>query len=304
LADVLFNFQYESAGFAAVSIGLRGIYFVVSVGIFVGLIVKQRKEFKYSPMEWSREVQILLGLVFVLMIANNPFYFLVYVSSTFFQAVDAFWELIFVAYLLFFWNWSATRMRLKENESMELTRFVWVKLAMLALFLILSFTLQLLALDADEPPSLNSVIDYPKSVLVLYIIASGIFVALVTLFFWDLYQAWATSVEANVSYLLIYLATPSALVAITQLVGIVFGYVAAFNRPAPMFLFVSTIYNLYVYYLVWAFWPDKTEEGTVSAGGSERSGLLAKVEEETTKPSISSSSPKISRAFDDGNDVL
>lgn len=37
------------------------------------------------------------------------------------------------------------------------------------------------------------------------------------------------------------------------------GYVAVFNRPAAMFFFVISVYNVYVYYLVWAFWPEKTE---------------------------------------------
>lgn len=37
------------------------------------------------------------------------------------------------------------------------------------------------------------------------------------------------------------------------------GYVAVFNRPAAMFFFVISVYNVYVYYLIWAFWPAKTE---------------------------------------------
>jgi hypothetical protein len=298
------KFQYESAGFAAVSIGIRMIYFIISVGIFIGLIRKQYSEFKFSPLEWSGEVLILLVLLLALCFANNPIYFLVYASGVFFQYVDAFLELVFVTCLLSFWLRSSARMRLKENESIELTKYAMIKIGVLVCYVIFSFILDILVVALNETAPLFSIANYPAGVIILYCVVSALYFLMVTFFFWELYQAWTTSMEPNINYLLAYLAAPSAVVALSQLIGVVMGYVAVFNRPAPMFYFVITVYNLYVYYLVWAFWPDKTEAAISSIGGNEKSGLLAKVEAESN-PSISTSSPKIAVSrLHDGDDVL
>jgi hypothetical protein len=56
----------------------------------------------------------------------------------------------------------------------------------------------------------------------------AIFFLLVSFFFWDLYQAWSTSVEPNINYLLAYLVTPSAIVIVVEIVPSLF---PAFSGP-------------------------------------------------------------------------
>jgi len=219
---------------------------------------------------WTDEQRLFVFLLIGLVGLNNPFFPLEYIAKGWFLPfLGSFLETLFTCILFAFWFIVAQKLRSNENK-LTFTLYVKFTLAVIVLYAIITTVFYGLSSSRDEQSPLFGIEMHVTPIRVLYFIASALYVAIVILFFATLV---ITIQPVNEKFKLrarfAFFAIPTIFVIISVLVGLFMGILGTFGRDAPSFVYFLVMYNMYVYVLLWGYWPVEVVVGGVSGAPVE-----------------------------------
>jgi len=192
---------------------------------------------------------------------NNPFFPLEYIAKGWFLPfLGAFLETFFTCVMFVFWFIIAQKLRSTEYK-LTITVYVKCTLAVIVVYGVITAVFHVLLSVRDERSPLFSVDDHVTPIRVLYYIASALYVAIVILFFATLVITIQPQ-NARFSPRFAFFSIPTLFVIISVLVGLFMGILGNFGRDAPSFVYFLVMYNMYVYVLLWGYWPVEVVLGT------------------------------------------
>jgi len=186
--------------------------------------------------------------------------------------LGSFLELCFTCILFTFWFIIAQKLRSKDG-TISFTLFLKLTLGLVAVYAISSTVLYGLASTRDSMSPLFGVPDSISAIGVMFYVSSALYICVVLTFFATLVitvQPINNRKEIQARFL--FFGVPTLGVIISVLVGIFMGTIGPFGRDSPSFVYYLVLYNLYVYVMLWGYWPvDQSFDG---ANPSEKSTLV------------------------------
>jgi len=251
---------------------LKVVLLGVNIGLFAYhfLLLKGKKSYWEA---WTDEQKLFVFLLLGLVGYNNPFFALEYiVRGWFLPFLGAFLEMIFTCLLFVFWFVVAQKLR-SDDGVLEFDWFLKVAFGMIGIYAVLSTISNVLNGTRDNASPLWGISDTLSALDVMFYLTSAIYVGVVVAFFTTLVIILQPIRDRKAVHArFIFFGIPTLGVIISVLVGIFWGTLGTFGRDAPSFVYYLFMYNLYVYYMLWGYWPvEKSYEGTLP---TEKSSLV------------------------------
>eukprot|EP01125_Pyxidicula_operculata_P017310 TRINITY_DN605_c0_g1_i7.p1 TRINITY_DN605_c0_g1~~TRINITY_DN605_c0_g1_i7.p1 ORF type:complete len:175 (-),score=11.92 TRINITY_DN605_c0_g1_i7:69-593(-) len=149
-----------------------------------------------------------------------------------------------------------------DDGSIAFSLYLKLSLALVLLYALLATILFGLASARDESSPLFAITDHISAIQILYYISSAIYIAIIIIFFGTLViSIQPINERPQFRTRFIFFSGPTMLVIMSVLVGLFLGTIGPFGRDAPSFVFYLVMYNLYVYTLLWGYWPIEISFG-------------------------------------------
>jgi len=253
IGDVQFVLKSGSDGFARIEIGFLTTYWLISMAITIFYFFKMRKA---STADWSWE-QRAMGLLLIGLICNNDIFspFRYATRGWFFPFMSSLMHVAFSCIVLLFWLLMADKIR-REELRVDMNIGHLPKLIVVGVYGILTLILFAWASIADEedPVTSNDV----GGIQVMFYIVSIIWVAIII---WIVILAVLTiPVVVRKGYLMnrfLFFAIPTGICILSVLIGIFSGTIGSVNKTTLAFVYLTSMFNVYVYMLLWGYWPAK-----------------------------------------------
>jgi len=253
IGDVTFALKMGSDGFANMEIGYQITYFIVSVAVMVFYFVKMRKA---PTVDWSWE-QRALALLLVGLVCHNDIFspFRYATRGWFFPFMSSLMHVAFSCIILLFWLLMADKLR-REEIRIDFNLSHLPKLIIIGVYGVLILILFAWASIADEvnPVTSNTV----GGIQVMFYIVSILWVGIII---WIVVLAVLTiPVVMRKQYLMtrfLFFALPTGICILSLLIGIFSGTMGNVGRTTLAFVYLTAMYNVYVYTLLWGYWPAR-----------------------------------------------
>jgi len=251
---------------------LKVLFLGVNIGLFAFHFLKLKGKRRYWE-SWTDEQKLFVFLLLSLVGLNNPFYALEFITRGWFLPfLGAFLELIFNCLLFIFWFVVAQKLR-SDDGVLKFDWFLKISFGMIGIYAVLATIFNVLNSTRDDSSPFWGVSDSVTALDVMYYLTSALYVGVVVAFFTTLVIILQPISERKAVHArFIFFGLPTLAVIISVLVGIFLGTIGTFGRDAPSFVYYLFMYNLYVYLMLWGYWPvEKSYEGNLP---TETSSLL------------------------------
>jgi len=255
--------------FSKMALILKVLFLGISIGLFAFHYLKLKGKRSYWEA-WTDEQKLFVFLLLGLVGLNNPFFALEYITRGWFlQFLGSFLELLFTCVLFAFWFVVAQKLH-SEDGKFQLDRPVKVAFGLVSVYAICATIFYILNSTRDAASPLWGVSDSISALNVMFYLTSILYVAVVLAFFTTLVIIiQPVSQKKPVHVRFIFFGVPTLAVIVSVLVGILLGTIGTFGRDSPSFVYYLFMYNIYVYLMLWGYWPvEKSYEGTLPTESS------------------------------------
>eukprot|EP01088_Endostelium_zonatum_P020901 TRINITY_DN792_c0_g1_i1.p1 TRINITY_DN792_c0_g1~~TRINITY_DN792_c0_g1_i1.p1 ORF type:complete len:486 (+),score=82.39 TRINITY_DN792_c0_g1_i1:201-1658(+) len=283
VGDVDFTLSRYTKGFGDMELSYRTIYLFFNVAILIAFLWRMKSTPFFNG--WAFEQKAILVLLSALILYNDPFYGLTFLSKGwFFEFLNSVFETLFISLILLFWLIIIDKIRLDQLRLEPSVTHI-VQLLVVGVYSIMTLILFAWArIRASEDP-VYSERDGITGMLVLFWFISILYGAIII---WLIVLIVMTVPIVNQKkYLLnrfVFIGIPTILCIFSVIIGIFTGTLGPFNRDSLGLVYFLTLYNVYTYILVAGCWPvDESllgvtvgaAGGRVNAGGEEGRELMA-----------------------------
>jgi len=266
LGDVVSFFSYGTQSFANFGIAYNLIFLVFSLVAFLFYLYRMRGLIFHG---WTYEQiwTIVLGLAVIFY--NNPLFALEYAApGWFFPFLNALVKDFFLALLIIFWLLTVEKYR-DLDEFVINQRKHGIKIVVAGVFLIFSIiTFSWSVIAMRENPVLSSPFEVP-GVVVMYVITVLILVGAMSWYSFISFFAVRKIANSGVMFTrFLFLSVPAAVVVLSMLIGACcgnFGTISTSSSNSLATAYFITLYNVYVWLLMFGYWPTASRSDAGSA---------------------------------------
>eukprot|EP00029_Vermamoeba_vermiformis_P007883 TRINITY_DN3537_c0_g1_i1.p1 TRINITY_DN3537_c0_g1~~TRINITY_DN3537_c0_g1_i1.p1 ORF type:complete len:448 (-),score=59.57 TRINITY_DN3537_c0_g1_i1:36-1379(-) len=272
LGDVKFEFFKQTVAYSQLTIALRVIFSVAAVILFFAFFMQLRSVYA-SEKNWTGEQKAVIALIVCLFLFNNPLYPADYaVSGWFLVFMNAFFELIFYCAVFLFWFLVVEQFK-GQRSKYELTQADVPKILAVLFYGLMSTVLYIYSSIRDRLTPIFTVPDHVTLIQVVYYLVGSSFILIV---FWIgfMFAMSINSVASNMRPRFLYFSVPAAICIVSVIVGIFAGTVGPFGRNTISTVYYTFMWNIYVYLLVWGYWPVETGFGATNPVVTEAQPLF------------------------------
>jgi len=244
----------------------------LSIGLFAYHFLKLKGKRSYWD-SWTDEQRLFVFLLLALVGYNNPFYALEFIARGWFLPfLGSFLELVFTCVLFGFWFVIAQKLR-SEDGILRFDWFLKISFGLIGCYALFATIFYILTSTRDAASPLWGVSDTVSPINIMFYLTCSLYVGVVIAFFTTLVIILQPVSERKAIHArFLFFGGPTLGIIIAVLVGIFLGTIGPFGRDAPSFVFYLFMYNLYIYFMLWGFWPiEKSYEGALP---SEKSSLI------------------------------
>ena len=284
VGDMVFVSEKGNAGWSTLELTFACIYLVVSC---VVLVLTLALLWRYKSMTWNFEQVASVALTVLLILYNNPFFAIVYLTNNLGTVIiGSIFKTLFVSGMLLFWLIYSDRIHRRGVFSLR-SRNNLLKLGVVIVFFIIATIGCIVANVKDHK---NPSIGRPEeiqSVAVLMGIAGFIICVVLVWTVILIALSFRSIVAAPLGRArLLYFGIPTLVTALAMIFGIFSSGIGLYSNSVSNSVF-STCYNFYVYVFAFAALPvavgsssggragnGESEAAAPAAGPTEESGLL------------------------------
>eukprot|EP01130_Rhizamoeba_saxonica_P011411 TRINITY_DN4743_c0_g1_i1.p1 TRINITY_DN4743_c0_g1~~TRINITY_DN4743_c0_g1_i1.p1 ORF type:complete len:456 (-),score=42.02 TRINITY_DN4743_c0_g1_i1:25-1392(-) len=279
ITDVEFDMIKDSPAFTKLELVMKLILLIISVILMsYHMITIQDKIVMWEICNWDQRALSLL--MFALIFFNNPFYPLEFlVTGWFLQFIDNLFEIVFTVAMFFYWYQMALRMRKERDPLYDNSTLRFSFYGLVATYGILATVLYAVGSIRNEMSPVYGIPDHMTFMQILYYMTGAIFLSIVVCIFILLTFAFPIIMERPIIRpRFMFFTIPTLIIVTSYLFSMFQGSFGPLGRSGPLFIFYTFGYNLYLWIIVWAFWPIEKGFG----GVSEHSPIIG----DTTGPVI------------------
>uniref|UniRef100_A0A6B2L3X8 Wntless-like transmembrane domain-containing protein n=1 Tax=Arcella intermedia TaxID=1963864 RepID=A0A6B2L3X8_9EUKA len=279
LADVVLEFYKDNPEFSKMALILKVLFLGISIALFAFHYLRLKGSHT-TWSNWTDEQKMFIFLIVTLIGLNNPFYPLEFISKNWFIIfMGSFLQILFSCNLFIFWFLTVQKLRSKDSM-ITITAFLKIVIGFIVLYGILSSTFYIMTNVTDQVPLRGGSLEgHTRNV---FLASAAFYITIIALFFATLLVTLQpTFLQVGSRAKLAFFAVPTIVVIISLLVGIFMGVIGDFGHSAPSFVYFLVLYNTYVYYQLWGYWPVE-----LTLGGNN-----ALSENETTQIFIAATQP-------------
>mmetsp|Transcript_38101 Transcript_38101/g.60278 ORF Transcript_38101/g.60278 Transcript_38101/m.60278 type:complete len:497 (-) Transcript_38101:57-1547(-) len=250
----------QNLNFNDLQLGFRYTYFAVALILTVVWVIPLRS---LPPALWPFEQRSVFLLLIGLLFLNNPFFALhLTANSWFWTFLDGAFQIFFCCLLFFFWFGTLGRIRYAYTGTGPQRMWIFYsKIGAVASYGVCALTT---AYWLDVKFNRSSALVGFGGVITFYYFA---------LFLMGSCLVWvmlggilhippAVTAHPHQKVTYLFLAFPAALVSFSMMIGVFAGmYGAEYNSSSVLFMYYFGMFNVYVYLLVFGFFPSVADLG-------------------------------------------
>jgi len=267
IGDVLFSTEFGHSGYSSLDMGFRITFLILGLILLSYFLWRMH----YIPMnDWAWEQRSIALLLVGLVCFNNPFYPITFaVKGWFFPVLSSLFEVAFFCINFLFWLLMVDKLR-RDEPRVDFSWYHLPKLVVVSIFGIMSLVLfAWISIRDQSDPIFSTKV---TGVQVLFYLVAVLWTAMMV---WvSILVAMTIPVVTKKSYLMtrfLFFAIPTAICVVSIMAGVLAGSFGPFRRSTLSFVYFLFLFNVYVYFLTWGYWP--VQEGFGRKNPSEATRL-------------------------------